>query len=58
MNRDQVRGWIKETTGRLRTGLGKAIGNRRITLRGHVEQVIGKTQASYGDAKAHFTKRL
>jgi uncharacterized protein YjbJ (UPF0337 family) len=57
MNRDQVRGWIKETTGRLRTGLGKTIGNRRITLRGRVEQVIGKTQASYGDAKAHFKKR-
>lgn len=57
MNNDQVQGWIKEMTGRLRSGIGKAIGDRAITWKGRVEQVIGKTQASYGDAKARFKKR-
>jgi uncharacterized protein YjbJ (UPF0337 family) len=58
MNKDQIQGWFREYSGKLRSGLGKAIGNRAIMLRGRVEQVIGKTQASYGDAKARFKKRL
>jgi uncharacterized protein YjbJ (UPF0337 family) len=57
MNRDQMQGWIKETTGKLRTGFGKTVGNRTVTLKGRVEQLIGKTQASYGDAKARLKKR-
>jgi uncharacterized protein YjbJ (UPF0337 family) len=58
MNKDQIQGWVREYSGKLRAGLGKAIGNRAITLKGRVEQVIGKTQASYGDAKARFKIRL
>ena len=57
MNKDQMQGWIREITGKLRTGLGKTMGNRTIAWRGRVEQVIGKTQSSYGDAKARFKKR-
>ncbi|MFM0290897.1 CsbD family protein [Paraburkholderia megapolitana] len=58
MNNDQMQGWIKEMTGRLRSGIGKAIGDRTVTWKGRVEQVIGKTQASYGDARARLKKRL
>ncbi|CAE6767737.1 hypothetical protein R69927_06955 [Paraburkholderia domus] len=58
MNNDQIEGWVREHAGKLRAGFGKAIGNRAITLKGRIEQVIGKTQASYGDAKARFKKRL
>ncbi|MGF6761265.1 uncharacterized protein YjbJ (UPF0337 family) [Paraburkholderia sp. GAS33] len=58
MNKDQIQGWVRECCGKLRSGLGKAIGNRTITLKGRVEQVIGKTQASYGNARARFKKRL
>jgi uncharacterized protein YjbJ (UPF0337 family) len=57
MNKDQMQGWIREITGKLRTGLGKTIGNRTVTWKGRVEQVIGKTQASYGNAKARLRKR-
>jgi uncharacterized protein YjbJ (UPF0337 family) len=58
MNKDQIQGWFREYSGKLRSGLGKAVGNRAIMLKGRVEQVIGKTQASYGNAKARFKKRL
>lgn len=57
MNKDQMQGWIREVTGKLRTSLGKTIGNRTVTWRGRVERVIGKTQTSYGDAKARLRKR-
>ncbi|MFM0504597.1 CsbD family protein [Paraburkholderia caffeinilytica] len=58
MNKDQIQGWVREHFGKLRAGLGKAVGNRTITWKGRIEQVIGKTQASYGDAKARLKKRL
>jgi uncharacterized protein YjbJ (UPF0337 family) len=57
MNKDQIQGWTREIAGKLRTGLGKTIGNRTVTWKGRVEQVIGKTQASYGNAKARLKKR-
>ncbi|CAB3744401.1 hypothetical protein LMG24238_07256 [Paraburkholderia sediminicola] len=57
MNKDQMQGWIREMTGKLRAGLGKIIGNRTVTWKGRVEQVIGKTQVSYGNAKARLRKR-
>ena len=34
MNKDQMQGWIREITGKLRTGLGKTIGSRRVAWRG------------------------
>ena len=42
MNNDQIEGWVREHAGKLRAGFGKAIGNRAITLKGRIEQVIGK----------------
>jgi uncharacterized protein YjbJ (UPF0337 family) len=57
MNRDQLHGWRKQIAGTLRAHIGRVIGNRAVTLQGRVEQVIGKTQASYGTARARFKKR-
>jgi uncharacterized protein YjbJ (UPF0337 family) len=57
MNKDQIQGWIREHSGKLRASLGKVLRNRSITWKGRVEQVIGKTQASYGNAKARFKNR-
>lgn len=34
MNKDQKQGWIREITGKLRTGLGKTIGTGRSRGRG------------------------
>ncbi|WP_175947153.1 CsbD family protein [Burkholderia pyrrocinia] len=57
MNRDQVRGRIAEAKGKLKVMVGKVIGNRSTRMHGKIEQVVGKTQASFGDVKEQFKKR-
>ncbi|PFH30359.1 MULTISPECIES: CsbD family protein [Burkholderia] len=57
MNRDQVKGRIAEAKGKLKEMIGKVMGNRTTRMQGTVEQVVGKTQASFGDAKAQFKRR-
>jgi len=56
MNKDLMHGWTRQITGTLRAHFGRAIGNRAVTLKGRVGQVIGKTQASYGSARARLKK--
>ena len=57
MNRDQVKGRVKEAKGRLEEVVGKATGNETTKVKGRVKQVVGKTQALYGDAKEQFKKQ-
>jgi uncharacterized protein YjbJ (UPF0337 family) len=57
MNRDQVKGRVKEAKGQLKEMVGKATGNAMTKVKGRIEQVVGKIQASYGDAKEQFRKR-
>ncbi|WP_423761782.1 CsbD family protein [Burkholderia sp. NLJ2] len=57
MNRDQVRGRIVEAKGKLKEMVGRVMGNRSTRMRGKVEQVVGKTQASFGDAKEQIKRR-
>ncbi|WP_175752135.1 CsbD family protein [Burkholderia anthina] len=57
MNKDQVRGRIAEAKGRLKEMVGRIMGNRSTRMQGTVEQVVGKTQASFGDSKEQFRKR-
>ncbi|WP_428420842.1 CsbD family protein [Methylibium sp.] len=51
MNADQVKGRIEQAKGKVKEITGKAVGNDKLTTEGRVEQVTGKSQASYGDAK-------
>ncbi|UXU89655.1 CsbD family protein [Burkholderia sp. S-53] len=57
MNRDQVRGRIAEAKGKMKEMVGRVMGNRSTRMQGKVEQVVGKTQASFGDAKEQFKRR-
>lgn len=57
MNRDQLKGRVKEASGKLKEVVGKATGNKTTRLKGAVEQVVGKTQAAYGDAKEQLRKQ-
>ncbi|AZQ53524.1 CsbD family protein [Burkholderia cenocepacia] len=57
MNRDQMRGRIAEAKGKLKEMVGRIMGNRSTRMQGKVEQVVGKTQASFGDAKEQLRKR-
>ena len=51
MNKDQVKGRVEETTGKVKEAAGKLVGNDRLRREGAVDQVKGKVQAGYGDAK-------
>ncbi|MGU7811880.1 CsbD family protein [Burkholderia sp. AW49-1] len=57
MNKDQVKGRITEIKGKLKEMVGKVVGDRTGRLTGKAEQIVGKTQASFGDAKERFKKR-
>ena len=52
MNKDQVKGRIKEAGGKIKEATGKAVGNPSLERRGKLQKVVGKVQAAYGDIKA------
>jgi uncharacterized protein YjbJ (UPF0337 family) len=51
MNKDQVKGRAEAAKGKIKEAAGKVVGNDRLKGEGQVDQVAGKTQATYGDAK-------
>ena len=51
MNKDQVKGRVEQTSGKVKEVAGKLVGNDRLRTEGAAEQVKGKVQAGYGDAK-------
>jgi len=51
MNQDQVKGRAEQAKGKVKEVAGKAVGNDRLKTEGQVDQVAGKGQAGYGDAK-------
>ena len=54
MNKDQVKGRVDNSVGKLKEAAGKAVGNDRLEAEGEVDQVKGKTQSNYGDAKENL----
>jgi uncharacterized protein YjbJ (UPF0337 family) len=51
MNKDQVKGRIKETTGKVKEVAGRVVGNHELERKGKIENTEGKVQAGYGDMK-------
>lgn len=51
MNKDQVKGRIKEATGKAKKVTGKVTGNKDMEVEGNVEETLGKVQRGYGDLK-------
>jgi uncharacterized protein YjbJ (UPF0337 family) len=51
MNADQVKGWAKQTGGKIKEIIGKAVGNYRLIDDGQIEMELGKTLSTYGDLK-------
>jgi uncharacterized protein YjbJ (UPF0337 family) len=51
MNRDQVKGRAKQATGKAKEAAGKVVRSERMKAEGRTEQVVGKGQAGYVDAK-------
>lgn len=53
MNKDQIKGRVEQATGKIKEAAGKVVGNDRLQTEGLAEQVKGKVQAGFGDAKEH-----
>ncbi|MNC60529.1 CsbD-like protein [compost metagenome] len=51
MNKNQVKGRVKEIEGTIKEVAGKAVGNKRLEERGKIEKTVGTIQAGLGDLK-------
>lgn len=51
MNKDQVKGAVKDAAGKVQRKTGEAIGSPSQQAKGLAKQVEGKTQKAVGDVK-------
>ena len=51
MNKDQVKGTLKDAAGKVQETTGKVIGSEEQQLKGIKKQVDGQTQKAVGDIK-------
>jgi uncharacterized protein YjbJ (UPF0337 family) len=51
MNKDQVKGRVKEAEGKIKEVAGKLVGNETLEAKGKIEKVLGVAQAKFGDVK-------
>jgi len=51
MNRDQVKGRVKEATGKIQQKAGEVTGSLKQQAKGVAKQVEGKVQKTFGDAR-------
>ena len=56
MNKDQVKGRAKEAKGKIKEVVGRTVGNPRVEAEGDADQLVGKVQKAYGDAKNEARK--
>jgi len=52
MNKDQVKGTVKEAAGKVQAQVGKMTGNTEQKVKGQIREAEGKSQQVVGDAKA------
>ncbi len=58
MNKDQVKGALKDAAGQVQRTTGKLIGSEEQQLKGIKKQVEGRTQKAIGDAKEVIADKL
>lgn len=51
MNKDQIKGRIKEAEGTVKEVAGKVSGQEGLELKGKLQKAVGKAQAGFGDLK-------
>jgi uncharacterized protein YjbJ (UPF0337 family) len=51
MNRDQVKGRLKEAKGKIKEAAGKLVGNEKLEQKGKAQKILGEAQAKFGDVK-------
>ena len=52
MNKDQVKGAVKEAAGKVQAEVGKVTGNATQQVKGAVREAEGRAQKMVGDVKA------
>ena len=51
INKDQVKGRVKEAEGKIKEIAGALVGNETLEAKGKIQKNLGKAQAKYGDIK-------
>lgn len=51
INKDQVKGRVKEAKGKVKEVTGKLVGNEKLEAKGRVQKIVGEAQATLGDLK-------
>ena len=51
MNKDQVKGTVKEAAGKIQEKAGEVVGSKSQQVKGMVKEVEGKAQKATGDVK-------
>jgi len=51
MNKDQIKGRVKEAKGKIKEVAGKLVGNKTMEEKGKVQKTLGEAQAKFGDVK-------
>jgi uncharacterized protein YjbJ (UPF0337 family) len=54
VNKDQVKGRIKEAEGKAKEIAGKMAGDEKLELKGSVQRALGQVQAKFGDVKQNI----
>lgn len=52
MNKNQVKGAVKDIAGKVQEEAGKLAGNKEQQVKGLNKQISGKAEKAYGDVKA------
>jgi uncharacterized protein YjbJ (UPF0337 family) len=55
INKDQVKGRVREVEGTIKEAAGKLVGNEKLERKGKAEKVLGEAQARFGDVKKDVT---
>lgn len=58
MNKDQVKGRVNETEGKVKEVVGKVVGDEKLQAKGKAQGVIGTAQAKFGDVKQEVKDSL
>jgi uncharacterized protein YjbJ (UPF0337 family) len=51
MNKDQIKGRVKEAKGKIKEVAGRLVGNKTMERKGKVQKTLGEAQAKFGDVK-------
>lgn len=57
MNKDQVKGRLKEAKGEIKKDAGKLVGNKSLEAEGVIDKATGKVQSALGDGKNAIKKK-